>query len=139
MTRFILDSGIISDLMDRRNGVYVRAAEAAKKGGRIGVGTPVLGEFLSGLYNSASRVSNVSNVEDFERLLARLTLWPYEESAAREYEKIAGELRRRGVAIQQIDMQTAAIAFALGSCVVVTKDSDFDEIEGLQIENWASG
>jgi tRNA(fMet)-specific endonuclease VapC len=32
----------------------------------------------------------------------------------------------------------AAIAFTLGNCTVVTKDSDFSAIPGLTVENWAA-
>jgi predicted nucleic acid-binding protein len=46
--------------------------------------------------------------------------------------------RRRGIAIQQIDMQTAAVAFALGNCIVVSEDGDFKAITGLTVENWAT-
>ncbi|MGO9462980.1 MAG: type II toxin-antitoxin system VapC family toxin [Isosphaeraceae bacterium] len=37
-----------------------------------------------------------------------------------------------------IDMQLAAIAFALGNCSVVTKDGDLSAVPGLQLENWAT-
>ena len=37
-----------------------------------------------------------------------------------------------------VDMQLAAIAFALGNCTVVTKDSDLSAVPGLQVENWAT-
>lgn len=135
MKRYILDSGILTDLINHRNGVDEKAAKAVMRGARLGVGTPVLGEFLAGLHNSSSRKKNLLL---FERALARLALWPFDELAARQYGDIAGDLRRRGVFIQQIDMQIAAIAFALGKCVVVSKDADFREIKGLAVENWAA-
>jgi len=37
-----------------------------------------------------------------------------------------------------VDVQLAAIAFALGYCTVVTKDSDLSAVPGLQVENWAT-
>lgn len=135
MKRYILDSGIVTDLINRRNGVDEKATKAFKHGGRLGVGTPVLGELLAGLHNSSSRKKNLPRLE---RALANLALWPFDEGAARQYGEIAGDLRRRGIAIQQIDMQIAAIAFALGKCVVVSKDEDFREIKGLTVENWAT-
>jgi predicted nucleic acid-binding protein len=131
----MLDSGIITDLINRRNGVDLRAAHAFEQGHRLGVGTPVIGEFMAGLERSSSRQLNVAR---FERLLSRLTIWAYDEVAAREYAKIASDLRRRGIPIQQIDMQTAALAFALKNCVVVSKDLDFEHISGLDVENWAT-
>ena len=135
MKRYILDSGIVTDLINHRNGVDQKAADAFRQGGRLGIGTPVLGELLAGLYNSASRQNNEARLE---RMLPRLMLWPYEELAAREYGAIAGDLRSRGIAIQQIDMQIAAIALVLGNCVVVSKDTDFNDITGLAVENWAA-
>ena len=135
MKRYILDSGIVNDLINRRHGVELKAAAARLRGDRLGVGTPVVGELLAGLENSISRDKNVARLE---RLLSRLTLWSYDVAASREYARIASGLRRRGIAIQQIDMQIAAMAFALGNCVVVSKDRDFNEIKGLAVENWAA-
>jgi tRNA(fMet)-specific endonuclease VapC len=134
MKRYVLDSGIVTDLVNRRNGVDLKAAEAFQRGDRLGVGTFVLGELLAGLMHSSSREKNT---ERLERALSRLAIWAFDESAARHYALVAANLRKVGIAIQQIDMQIAAIAFALGNCVVVTKDSDFDDVEGLETENWA--
>ena len=39
--------------------------------------------------------------------------------------------------MQQIDIMVAAIAFALGDCTVVSKDTDLAAIPGLTFENWA--
>lgn len=135
MKRFILDSGIVNDLVNRRNQVDKKAADALKRGDRLGVGTPVLGELLAGLQRSSSLAKNLPRLE---RALSRLTLWVYDEAAARKYALIAADLRKRGIVIQQIDMQTAAIAFALGNCVVASKDMDFTAIPGLAVENWAN-
>ena len=48
------------------------------------------------------------------------------------------ELRHVGRVISVVDMQLAAISFALGNCTVVTKDSDFAAIPGLDHEDWSS-
>jgi predicted nucleic acid-binding protein len=135
LIRYILDSGIITDLINRRKGVDAKASEVVKNGHRLGIGTSVIGEFLAGLEASSNRDRNIDR---FERLLSRLRVWPYDEAAARAYAKIASDLRRRGIAIQQIDMQTAAVAFALGNCIVVSEDGDFKAITGLTVENWAT-
>ena len=41
MTRYLLDSGIASDYIHRRNRVYERARAAVSEGHRVGIGTPV--------------------------------------------------------------------------------------------------
>ena len=38
--------------------------------------------------------------------------------------------------MQTIDIMVAAIALTLGSCTVVTKDSDLSSVPGLSIEQW---
>lgn len=39
--------------------------------------------------------------------------------------------------MQQVDIQIAAIARALGNCTVITSDGDFKAIPGLHVENWS--
>lgn len=43
-----------------------------------------------------------------------------------------------GRPMQQIDIQIAAIALALGHCTVVPSDSDLKAIPGWPVENWAA-
>ena len=69
--------------------------------------------------------------------LSDLVLWPYTAEAAREFDRLFIELRRAGRPMPQIDIQIAAIALTLGHCTVVTKDSDFDAIPGLDHEDWS--
>ncbi len=47
------------------------------------------------------------------------------------------ELRRIGRPMQQIDIMIAAVARSLGSCTVVTDDSDLAAVPGLSVENRA--
>ena len=44
MTRFILDTGIAGLYLDRKRGVFERAAVEVAKGNRVGIAVPVLGE-----------------------------------------------------------------------------------------------
>ena len=63
---------------------------------------------------------------------------PSEDEAARHFGRLCHELRRVGRIMSVVDMQLAAIAFALGNCTVVTKDGDLSAVPGLQVENWAT-
>jgi tRNA(fMet)-specific endonuclease VapC len=95
----------------------------------------VLGELWSGIAGSSNQQRNTSRLRHG---LSRLILWPYDLAAAEQFGRIFAELKRVGRPMQQIDIQIAAIAFALGNCTVVTEDSDFVAIPGLAIENWAN-
>ena len=134
MTRFLLDSGVASDYIDRRNGVFERARAETLKGNRVGVALPVLAELVSGIERSHSRDRNM---DALRRALSGLTLWPLDRPAAFEYGRLHAELFRIGRPMQVIDVMIAAVALSLGNAVVVTKDSDLAAVPGLAVENWA--
>ena len=134
MTRYLFDTGIAGDYINRRGQVRARAARATKAGHRVGICPPVLGELWDGVFGSATRDFN-------ERLLLRhldhFKLGPLDAAACREYGRLSAELRRRGRKMQQADLQIAAIALTLGDCVVVSKDSDLRAVPGLTVEDWS--
>jgi tRNA(fMet)-specific endonuclease VapC len=133
MSRYLLDSGIASDYINRRNRVFDRAKEEVLKGNPVGIGTPVLAELVSGIERSASRDRNLNSLQT---ALATLKIWPFERASAFEYGRIHAELLRIGRPMQLIDIMIAAIAFTLGNTTVVTKDSDLFDVPGLTVENW---
>jgi tRNA(fMet)-specific endonuclease VapC len=134
MRRYLLDTGIASDFINRRRGVPDRAREELARGNRIGIGMPVLAELVFGIEQSVSRDRNMQRLRV---ALTALTLWPFDEKAAFEYGRVAAELRRIGRPMQVVDMMTAALAFSLGNCTVVSADSDLAAVPGLTVENWA--
>ena len=134
MRRYLLDTGIAADYIDRRNRVFERARAKAQAGGILGLGAPVLGELWTGVCHSQSPERNLKLLE---RHRSHFVIWPFEELAARKFGSIAAELIRRGRKMQQIDMQIAAIALSLGDCVVVSKDADLRAVPGLEVEDWS--
>ena len=133
MRRFLLDTKPAQDFNQNRDGVRERADAERRRGSRIGICVPVLGELWAGVAGSASQARNEQRLRHG---LSRLIVWPYDKRAAEEYGRIFAELRRLGRPMQQIDIQIAAIAFALGDCTVVTEDSDLSAVPGLAVENW---
>ncbi len=133
MKRYLLDTGIAGDYINRRHGVFERAREEVAKGNRIGIGMPVLAELFYGVELSAS---SERNLQRLRVALGTLTVWPFTETAAAEYGRIASALRRRGRTIQTPDIMIAAIALTLGNCSVDTSDSDLAAVAGLPVENW---
>lgn len=135
MRRFVLDTGIAGDYIDRRRGVFEQARAEVAQGNRIGIGVPVLAELVYGIELSASRDRNMLSLR---RALSAWRIWPFDERAAYEYGRIAAELRRIGRPMQQVDMMVAALAFSLGNCTVVSDDTDLAAVPGLVVENWAA-
>jgi tRNA(fMet)-specific endonuclease VapC len=135
MRRYLLDTGIAQDFINRRNGVLERADAERHAGNRIGICTPVLGELWSGVEGSASRERNLQLLR---LALSRLIVWPYTNDAAAQFGRVFADLRRMGRPMQQIDIMVAATAFSLGNCSVVTNDTDLEAVPGLNVENWAA-
>jgi tRNA(fMet)-specific endonuclease VapC len=135
MRRYLLDSGIAQDFINRRHGVVERVDEERHRGNRIGICPPVLGELWSGVEGS---VNQARNAQRLQLALSRLVIWPHTNDAAAEFGRIFAELRRLGRPMQQIDIQIAAIARILGNCTVVSADTDLASVPGLTVENWAS-
>lgn len=132
--RYLLDTGPAQDFLFQRRGVQARVEAARRTGAKVGIGTPVLGEIVGGLEGSDSRGASW---EVARRRLGKLICWPYDQAAAFEFGRIIAELRRIGRPMQQVDIQVAAIAFALGNCTVVSGDSDLGAVPGLTVENWS--
>jgi tRNA(fMet)-specific endonuclease VapC len=134
MKRYLLDTGIAADFIFRRGNAFPRGRAVQLQGARIGIGLPTVGELLGGAEYSSTRSRNLPKIQQG---LADLFLWPFDRAAAGEYGRLYSLLKRGGRPMQQIDMQLAAIALSLGSCAVVTKDSDFAAIPGLSIVDWS--
>jgi tRNA(fMet)-specific endonuclease VapC len=135
MRRYLLDTGIAGDYINRRHGVFERARDEVSRGNRIGIGMPVLAELYYGIELSATRDENLRRLRV---ALRTLKVWPFIEEAAAEYGRLAAELRRIGRPMGKIDIQIAAIALTLGNTTVVSADSDLAAVPGLAVENWAA-
>lgn len=88
MSKLLLDSGIFSDYMHRRRGIFERAKQLALQGVRIGSCVPVVAEIAFGIELSSSRDRN------FQRLigvLPTLTIWLFDQDSALTYGRIAAE------------------------------------------------
>ncbi|MFT3880427.1 MAG: type II toxin-antitoxin system VapC family toxin [Gemmatales bacterium] len=133
MRRYLFDTGILSDYVYRRHGLDKLANQCRLTGAIIGTTIPVVGE----LYYGAKAGNDPDKfIKQINHRLPALACWPYTKEALVIYGDIAAMLKRTGQPIQQVDIQTAAIALTLGNCTIVTTDSDFARIPGLSLENW---
>lgn len=135
MKKLILDSGIVSAYMNRRDDIFERLQAEVRLGTRIGTCVPILAEIAFGIELSASRDRNMAI---FLRNLQSLTVWPFDERAAFSYGAIAAELRKIGRPMQTIDMMLAAVASNLTNCTVISTDNDLQAVPGLKVEVWST-
>jgi tRNA(fMet)-specific endonuclease VapC len=94
---------------------------------------PVLAELVFGIERSQSRNRNMQRLK---AALPSLNLWPFDPAAAFEFGRVHAERVSVGRPMQVVDMMIAAIAFVLGNCTLVSKDSDLAAVPGLTVENW---
>ena len=135
MTRFILDTGIAGLYLDRKRGVFERAAAEVAKGNRVGIAGPILGELAFRAEGSPQRERNLLRLR---QALDVWKLWFPDTAAAFEYGRLAFELKTLGRPMGQNDITIAAIALSLGNTTVVTMDSDLTAIPRLTVENWVA-
>ncbi len=135
MTRYLLDTGIMGDLINRRRSVDVQARQAQLRGDILGTCEPVVAELFFGVEYSKTRDINLKRLQ---RALNGVRCWPFDRRAAQEYGRLAAELKHIGRPMQQIDVMVAAVALSLGNCIVVTADSDLAAVPGLKVEDWRS-
>ena len=134
MTRYLLDTNAVGDLINHRLGVDLRAKEARLRGAVVGTCEPVAAELFFGVENSATRDENCAKLQ---HALAGLKCWPLTRAASQEFGRQAAILKRNGRVIGPMDLLIASIALTLPNCIVVSKDKDMLQIPGLIVENWA--
>jgi len=97
LKRILLDTGILSDYINKRRGVFERVREYTVKGIRVGTCVPVLAELAAGIEASSSREKNMA---PFLGALEAIVVWPFDQSAAFKYGQIFAEQRRKGRPMQ---------------------------------------
>jgi tRNA(fMet)-specific endonuclease VapC len=132
LTRYLLDTNIISDLIRNPQG---RAAKRIAKVGEDNVCTSIIvaAELRYGCAKSGSKRLRKA-VED---LLGEISLLPFDVPADAQYGAIRSELEAAGSPIGSNDLLLiAAHASASGATIVTANADEFKRIRGLNVENW---
>ena len=131
MTRYLLDTNIISDLIRNPQG---KAARRIAKAGDDNICTSIIvaAELRYGCAKSGSH-RLLKAVED---LLGEIAVLPFDVPADTDYGRIRSELEAAGKPIGGNDLLIAAHAQAIGATVVTANTAEFKRIRGLNVENW---
>jgi len=133
VTRYMLDTNVISDLMKNPSG------KAAKRIARVGEDNICTSIIVAAelRYGCAKKGSDrlLKSVED---LLAEIDVLPFESPADAEYGNIRSELEIAGKPIGANDLLIAAHAMAVNATVVTANIDEFRRVRGLRVENWMS-
>jgi tRNA(fMet)-specific endonuclease VapC len=131
LTRYMLDTNIISDLIRNPQG---KAARRIGKVGEDNVCTSIIvaAELRYGCAKSGSQ-RLLKAVED---LLGEINVLPFDVPADAEYGGIRAELETAGKPVGGNDLLIAAHAYAIGAAIVTANTDEFKRIRGLKVENW---
>ena len=131
MTRYLLDTNIISDLIRNPQG---KAAKRVAKVGEDNICTSIIvaAELRYGCAKSGSK-RLLKAVED---LLGEISVLPFDVPADAEYGGIRSGLEAAGKPIGGNDLLIAAHARAAGATIVTANTGEFKPIRGLKVENW---
>ena len=131
MTRYLLDTNIISELVRNPHG---KAARRIRRVGEDNVCTSIIvaAELRYGCAKSGSK-RLLQAVED---LLGEIEVLPLDVPADAEYGEIRVSLEAAGRPIGSNDLLIAAHAHATGATIVTANASEFKRVRSLKVENW---
>ncbi|MHB8284402.1 MAG: PIN domain-containing protein [Caulobacteraceae bacterium] len=131
MSRFLLDTNILSDLVRNPAGV-VTARIAEVSDGVICTSIIVAAELRSG----AAKRGSLRLTTQLEAILSVIEIEPFEAPADLAYAALRTQLEAAGTPIGGNDMLIAAQAIALDCIVVTENERELQRVDGLRMENW---
>lgn len=131
---FLLDTNIFSDLMREHPKLDEYLAKISSSD-QIAICTIVRGEILYGI----ERLPHSKRRQELEdkagKLFAVLPCEPIPKAAGDYYANVKLTQQKKGLTLDENDLWIAATALALGA-ILISKDSDFYQIEALVVDNW---
>lgn len=131
MTRYLLDTNIVSDLVRHPQGCI---AEYVRKVGEAQVCTSII--VAAELRYGATKKGSQRLTAQLEAVLGALDVLPFEAPADATYGLIRTRLEQAGEPIGGNDLLIAAQALALGCTLVTDNEAEFARIDSLPRENW---
>jgi tRNA(fMet)-specific endonuclease VapC len=131
LTRYLLDTNIISDLIRNPQG---KAAKRIAKVGEDKVCTSIV--VAAELRYGCAKIGSKKLLSAVEDLLAEIEVLPLDAPADAEYGEIRAGLEAVGRPIGGNDLLIAAHALATEAIIVTANADEFKRVRGLKIENW---
>jgi len=131
VTRYMLDTSILSDLIRNPQGT---AARRIAEVGEAGICTSIIvaAELRYGCAKRGSAKLHKAVCD----LLGEIEVLPFEAPADAEYGAIRSSLESAGTPIGSNDLLIAAHAKSLGATMVTANATEFERVKGLTVENW---
>jgi tRNA(fMet)-specific endonuclease VapC len=131
LTRYMLDTNIISDLIRNPQG---KAAKRVARVGEDNICTSII--VAAELRYGCAKSSSERLLKAVEDVLGEIAVLPFDVPADAEYGGIRAALEAAGKPIGSNDLLIAAHAAATGATIVTANTDEFKRIRGLKVENW---
>ena len=131
MTRYMLDTNILSDLIRNPQG---RVARRIAKVGENSVCTSII--VAAELRYGCAKSGSAKLRKAVEGLLGEIDVLPFEVRADAGYGVIRVSLEAAGTPIGGNDLLIAAHANALGATIVTANTQEFRRVRDVKVENW---
>jgi tRNA(fMet)-specific endonuclease VapC len=139
MNLFVLDTDILS-LWQHAHAAVSRHI-ASRRPDELAVTVITVQEQLDGWHSRLPHAKTSKQIADLYQRLAdtvrffsRVTILPFPEAAVLRYEQLRKAHRRLG----KNDLRIAAIVLEGGDKLITRNTRDFQQIVGLQIEDWST-
>ena len=126
--RYLLDTNIVIAVFSADTNVLERLAQASE----VFVPIIVFGELYYGARKSTHIDANLSRIDE---LAGSSALLGCDVETSRHYGRIKNDLRAKGRPIPENDIWIAAVAQQHG-LTLVSRDTHFNEVDGLSLEVW---
>lgn len=131
---YVLDTSAFSALMRRESRSQMRM-NALLPNDQLAICTITRGEILYGLERLDEGRRRQELQTEANKLFDFLICIPISESIGDRYAKIKRETEQKGMSLDENDLWIAATVLNMES-ILVTQDSDFNRVDGLQVQNW---
>jgi tRNA(fMet)-specific endonuclease VapC len=131
VTRYLLDTNIISDLVRNPQG---KVAKRIARAGEDNICTSII--VASELRYGCAKAGSPRLTKAVEQVLGEIAVLPFDVPADAEYGIVRSELEPAGKPIGSNDLLIAAHASALGMTIVTANTDEFKRVRGLKVTNW---
>ena len=130
---YLLDTNICIYIINQQPAqVLQRLIQAGRDS--LAISTVTVAELAFGVAKSTRADSR----EKLENFLSKFPIVDWDEDAAWVYGNVRKSLEAKGQRIGERDMLLACQAIALDATMVTNNTREFERIDGLKLENWAS-
>jgi tRNA(fMet)-specific endonuclease VapC len=133
MLKYLLDTNIVIYTMKNRPQQVKKRFQ--QHHGRMAISAVTLGELVFGAEHSQQVERNLA---DIEAMVARLSVLPFDNTAAYHFGQIRSALYRAGRPIGPYDMMIAGQARAVGLTLVTNNRKEFERVPGIMLEDWVA-